>query len=107
MFGWIKEKTKYAKVAAVWADVTGINPGDNGQISVYAFRILQQSGMSPEDAWLSALVNWTYNMPDMQSREMLAGGLLKFLADGRQHSLFSDDARNSALMLAREITDKY
>ena len=106
MFGWLKEKTKFAKVAGVWADVTDINPGDNGQVSVFASRIMAQSGMTPEDAWLSALTNWTYNMPDLESREMLANGLLKFLVDGRQYALFSDNARSSALMLAREITGR-
>jgi hypothetical protein len=106
MLGWFKERSKFAKLAGIWIDVTGLIPGDSGQIAVYASGILKQSPMTPEDAWLSALMNWTYNMPDVESKVMLADGLLKFLVDGRQQSLFSAEARGHALMLAREITGK-
>lgn len=36
MFGWIKEKTAFAKIAGKWYDATNLNPGDNGQISALA-----------------------------------------------------------------------
>lgn len=103
MFGWIKEKTTFAKIAGKWYDATNMNPGDNGQISVFASTLIKKTSMKPEDAWLSALVNWTCNCPHAEFKFLLAQGILKFLDEFWYEIDFSTSAVSSAREVASNI----
>ena len=79
MLGWIKEKTTFAKIAGQWYDATNMNPGDNGKISVFASTLVKNHFLRAEDAWLTALVNCTFNSPYPEFRFLLANGIIRFL----------------------------
>lgn len=103
MLGWIKEKTAFAKIAGKWYDATNLNPGDNGQISALASSLIKRTEITTQDAWLSALVNWTYNCPHPEFKFMLARGILDFLDKYRYEIEFSDSAVISAITIADKI----
>lgn len=107
MLGWIAERTRMAKIAGQWVSATQLDPGDRGQISVMASGLIQSAGMRLEDAWLSALVNWTHNHLDSESKFVLASGILRFL-DIYGHSAglspeCRDASREVAEILVREF----
>ncbi len=103
MFGWFKERAKFAHVAGIWFDITNIDTGDNGQVAAYASNLMKISPISAEDAWLTAVVNWTNNMPYRETRVLLAKGVTHFIDDPRSHPLFSHDARSAAAFVAFQI----
>ena len=105
MFEWFKERTRFAQIAGVWFDVTSIDTGDKGQVAVFASRLMKMSPMTAEDAWLSAVANWTHNMPYPESRVLLAEGIARFIEDPRARNLFSDEAASAAAAVALQILD--
>lgn len=79
MFGNFKTSMKFGSISGKWAKSTGIDPGDKGQVAKKAMEYMNNLGLEPEDAWLTALVNWMNGMPWQDSKEMMARGLTQFL----------------------------
>jgi len=79
MFRAIKNAHQLSSIAAKWAGVTNVDPGDHGQISNKAMEYINNLGMAPGDAWLTAFTNWMNGMPYRDSQVMLANGLIQFL----------------------------
>lgn len=103
MLGWIKEKTTFAKIAGQWYDATNMNPGDNGQISVFASTLVKNHFFRAEDAWLTALVNWTFNSPYPEFRFLLANGIIKFLDIYEFIIPFDPEAKATSRKVANSI----
>lgn len=96
MLKWFKERHQFAKVAGLWADVTRFDPGDRGQVAVMASNMRKQVVVSPEDAWLTGLVNWMYNIPNEEYQRALAHNILEFLDFAEHKLIFSKEAYNTA-----------
>ncbi len=79
MFSKIKAIHKISMMPGKWAAATGIDTGDQGQIVNAAHDYVNKLGFNPEDAWLTALVNWMSGMPWQESKEIIAHGILIFL----------------------------
>lgn len=79
MFRSIKSAHAMSKMAAKFSASTGVDPGDNGQVSRKAMEYVSNLGLEPSDAWLIALVNWMDGMPWPDSKILLARGILSFL----------------------------
>lgn len=103
MLGWLIEKTKMAKLAGQWYDATGLNPGDRGQIGTLASSLIKNKLFRVEDAWLAALVNWTFNSPHPEFKFLLANGILRFLDIYEYIIPFDPELRVSARQVANTI----
>ena len=79
MFGYIKNASKVSAMAARFGGATGVDPGDNGQVTKKAMEYINNLGLEPGDAWLTALINWMNGMPWPDSQEMLARAINQFL----------------------------
>ncbi|MDP3979264.1 MAG: hypothetical protein Q8P85_14950 [Pseudomonas sp.] len=79
MFGKIRTWHKIAAVSSKWASTTGIDAGDRGQVVNAACDYVKNLGFHPEDAWLTALVNWMDGMPWQDCKEVIAHGIFIFL----------------------------
>ena len=103
MLGWLKEKTKFANIAGKWYDATRLNPGDGGQISIFASSLIKNNSFRAEDAWLTALVDWTLNSPHPEFRFLLANGIIRFL-DIHGHLIpFDPAAKETARIVANGV----
>lgn len=85
MIGWFMAGNRMASLAGKWADATSLNPGDNGQIALFARELMRRTGLRAEDAWIRSLIKWIRNHPDSESRVVLATALIRFL-DIYEHS---------------------
>ncbi len=79
MFSKIKAIHKISMMPGRWVAATGIDTGDQGQIVNAAHDYVNKLGLHPEDAWLTALVNWMRGMPWQENKEIIALGILVFL----------------------------
>ena len=79
MFSYLKNVSKVSAIAARFAGATGVDPGDNGQVSKKALEYVNNLGLEPGDAWLTALINWMNGMPWPDSKQLLARAILQFL----------------------------
>ena len=75
----MKNAHKPSAIGAKWADATGVDPGDKGQISKKAMEYINNLGLDSGDAWLSAMTNWMTGMPYPDSKSMLADAMIMFL----------------------------
>ncbi len=90
MLSWLKRRGKYGVVARHWGEVTGLDPGDRGQIAVFADRVVAAMGCEPEDAWLTGLVAWVEGMPATTPyRVLLREAIIEFIATPRARVMFS------------------
>lgn len=103
MLGWLSERTRMAKLAGLWADATRLDPGDRGQVAVMASNFIKTTGMRTEDAWLSALVNWSFNHPDPEARFVLANGIARFLDIYGHSAGLSPECRDASREAAEKI----
>ena len=103
MLGWFKEKTKFANIAGKWYDATRLNPGDGGQISVYASSLIKNRLLRAEDAWLYSLVEWTIHNPYPEFKFLLANGIIKFLDIYGALIPFDPAAKETARLVADGI----
>ena len=106
MFNNAKMSWKFAGFSTKWIEATGVDPGDNGQISVKARDYVQNVGLTSEDAWLTALVNWIIGMPWPKEQKMLASNMRTFLNRYRGVIHFSEECAQSALQVTDEIRTK-
>jgi hypothetical protein len=81
MFEKLKIGHKIGSVASKWVAATSVDPGDNGQVMKKAYEYIENLGLHPEDAWLTALVTWMDGMPWKDSKEIIAQGIFKFLEE--------------------------
>ncbi|MDO9625150.1 MAG: hypothetical protein Q7J46_14300 [Pseudomonas sp.] len=103
MIGWLVERSKMVALAGKWFDATNLNPGDSGQIATFASNLIKSQGCRVEDAWLTGVVNWTFNCPAPEFRFLLANGILRFL-DIYEHSAgLSPESRDAAREVAENI----
>lgn len=79
MFGLSSTRSKLKSISKTWAKVTGVDPGDKGQILTKAESYVSNIGCGVEDAWLIAFMNWMDGMPWADSKSLLARALLDFL----------------------------
>lgn len=79
MFKFLKNSSKLSSMGAKWAGATGVDPGDNGQVINKAMEYVNNLGLEPGDAWLTAMVNWMEGMPYQDSKVMLARAMHEFL----------------------------
>ena len=79
MFKAIKTAHKLSSMGAKWVAATGVDPGDKGQLVSLATQYVSNLGLDPEDAWLTAMVNYINGMPHQDSKNMLAVAMLRFL----------------------------
>lgn len=96
-----------AKIAGQWASATQLNPSDKGQIAIIATGLIRNTNMRTEDAWLSALVNWTYNHPDPESKFVLSSGILRFLDIYGHSAGLSPECRSASREVAERLTHEY
>lgn len=101
MLGWLLEKNRMAKIAGLWFDATSLNPGDNGQIGLAASDFIKSTGARPEDAFLTALVNWAFHHPNPESKFVLAEGIQKFLEIYGFSAGLSPECRDAAMLAAK------
>lgn len=107
MLGWIVERTKMGKIAGQWASATQLDPGDRGQVAVMASGLIKSAGMRLEDAWLSALVNWTHNHPDPESKFVLATGIIRFLDIYGHSAGLSPECRDASREVAESLVGQF
>jgi len=79
MFKTLRTSLKFGSISSKWLSATSIDPGDKGQVARKATEYVNNLGLEPEDAWITALVNWMLDMPWPDSQAMLARGLISFL----------------------------
>lgn len=79
MFEALKTAHKLSSMGAKWAAATGVDPGDKGQLVTLALQYVSNLSLEPEDAWLTAMVNYMNGMPYQDSKHILAAAMLKFL----------------------------
>ena len=103
MFKALKNAHKLSTIGAKWAGATGVDPGDNGQISNKAMEYINNLGLEPGDAWLTAFVNWMGGMPYPDSKEMLARAMVEFLDKHEGKIALSAVVILSARQAAEEI----
>lgn len=103
MLGWIKEKTTFAKIAGKWFDATQMNPGDNGQISIFASSLIKNQYFRLEDAWLTSLVNWTFHSPNPEFKFLLANGIIRFLDIYEFTIPFDPEVRKASRQVSESI----
>lgn len=107
MLNWVIERTRMTQIAGKWASATQLDPGDNGQIAVMASECIKTLGMRLEDAWLSALVKWTFNHPDPESKLILSIGILRFL-DIYGHAIgFSPECRQASREVVEALAKEF
>lgn len=107
MLGWLVERAKMGKIAGQWLSSTQLDPGDNGQIAVMASGLIKAAGMRLEDAWLTALVKWTFNHPDPESKFVLATGILRFLDIYGFSAGLSPECRDASREVAVNLTHEF
>jgi hypothetical protein len=107
MLGWLVERGKMGKIAGQWFSSTQLDPGDNGQIAVMASGLIKTAGMHVEDAWLTALVKWTFNHPDLESKFVLATGILRFLDIYGFSAGLSPECRDASREVAVNLTHEF
>lgn len=103
MFGALKAIGKLTKMSSTWASITSIDPGDRGQISKKANEYMANLKMSPEDAWLMALVNWTKGMPWPKEKKLVANGIIRFVDTSAAKLDVSPTVAASARQVAHDI----
>jgi hypothetical protein len=92
-----------AKLAGLWADATRLDPGDGGQVAIMASNFIKMAGVRTEDAWLSALVNWSFNHPDPEARFVLASGIIRFLGIYGHSAGLSPECRDASRVIAEKL----
>lgn len=103
MFKGIKNAHKLSMMSTKWAGATGVDPGDNGQVSNKAMEYINNLGLEPADAWLTAMVNWMGGMPYPDSKQMLARAMVQFLDEYEGKVALSAAVILSARQAAAEI----
>lgn len=87
MFENMKRMHRLLSMGNKWIQVTSLDPGDRGQIVRVASRYLENDvGVTPEDAWLRALVGWIQGLPWRDNQRVLMHALQLFL-DRYEHEL--------------------
>lgn len=66
-------------MGAKWIGCTSLDPGDRGQIARVASKYVVSEGIQPEDAWLTALMQWMIGMPFPENKRRIAIALNYFL----------------------------
>lgn len=103
MIGWFMAGNRMASLVGKWADATSLNPGDNGQIALFARELMRRTGLRAEDAWIRSLIKWIRNHPDSESRVVLATALIRFL-DIYEHSAgLSPETKGAARQAANDV----
>jgi hypothetical protein len=80
-------------ISTQWKQITGIDPGDRGQVVTKAESYVTNLGHTPEDAWLISFMNWIDGMPWPQEKRQVALGHLQFLEENEKKGMipFSSD----------------
>jgi hypothetical protein len=106
MFENFKLGHKILSIQNKWLGSTGIDPGDGTQILNKALEYVKNLGFHPEDAWLTALVNWMDGMPSQNSKNLIAQGIINFLNEYEGKIALSSgaiiNARAHALVILSE-----
>lgn len=68
--------------------ITGIDPGDRGQVVTKALQYIQNLGHSPHDAWLISFMNWIDGMPRPEDKRQVALGHLQFLEENEKKGTY-------------------
>ena len=89
MFGLSSTRSKLKTISKTWARVTGVDPGDKGQILTKAESYVSNIGCGVENAWLIAFMNWMDGMPWADSKSLLAKALLDFLEENEKKNLIA------------------
>ncbi len=109
MFRLLKIQLKFGNITRKWVSSTRLDPGDKGQVARKAIEYINNLKLKPEDAWISALVNWMIEMPYPDSKEMLAHAIIQFLDTNGSKIAFSDsiviDAREAAYEILEILKD--
>lgn len=105
MFGAIKNAHRISTMGAKWVRVTSIDPGDKGQVLDLASSYIRTLSLSPEDAWVIAIVNWISGMPWPEEKCMLSRGLLKFLDAYDNKRPISPEVIEAARLAAHAVVD--
>ena len=103
MFKSLKNAHKLSMIGAKWAGATGLDLGDKGQISDKAADYINNLGLEPGDAWLTAAVNWISGMPYPESKVLLAEAMIVFLDSHEGKIAFSAPIILSARQVADDI----
>lgn len=107
MLQWLSDRTKMFKLSGKWSDATRLDPGDNGQIAMFASDLMKQYGLRAEDAWVTALGNWMYHHPVPEMRMAIASGILRFLDIYAHTMAVSSEVRQSVGQLAADTLVAY
>lgn len=79
MFKALMAGHKLGTIGSKWLSATSVDPGDKGQVAKIATKYMVDGGMEPEDAWLTAMVDWMSGMPWPDSKLMVAQAMVRFL----------------------------
>lgn len=92
-----------AKLAGLWADATGVDPGDNGQIAMKASSLIKRHQMRIEDAWLTGLVSWSFHHPNPDARLVLGTAIVQFLDIYEFSAGLSPECRSTSRLVANQL----